>query len=399
MYFAEFKQHWRPLLGASLGMGMGVALGYYALGVFGPALIEEFGWSRAQFALVGVLPLATMVATPLGGWFADRFGARRAALIGYVAITLGFLAFAAMSGGIVQFFAIWVAQNMFGLLTSALVLCRVIVERFDRARGMALALATCAPPLCGAIAAPLVGAIIEAQGWRAAYLALAGATVLGGAAALLLIGRPRANAAPSEPAAAPVRRNVLSLLRAPVLWVFVAGMFLVNIPQGFAGSQLKLVVMDRGVASETATWMISVYAIGVIAGRLLCGLALDRIAAHMVAAAALSLPVLGYIGFALHLDAMALLTAFVALIGLAQGAEGDLGAYLISRRFGVGNFSFLLSLMSAMIGAGGAIGSLVLSATLDRTDSYDAFLWTAAAATLFGAALFGLSGRMRVREP
>jgi MFS family permease len=398
MYFAEFRQNWAPLLGASLGMGVGAALGFYALGVFGPALIAEFGWSRAQFALVGVLPLATMAVTPLGGWFADRFGVRLAALLGYCAIALGFLAFAGMSGRVNEFFAIWIAQNVFAILTSALVLCRVIVERFDKARGMALALATCAPPLVGAIAAPLVGAMIEAHGWRAAYLALAAVTVLGGAAAILLIGKPLARAVSTEAAPAPGRGSLLGVLRSPVLWLLVGGMFLVNIPQGFASSQLKLVVMDRGVASETATWMISIYAIGVIAGRLICGLALDRIAAHVVAAVALSLPVLGYLGFAAHLNGIAVLAACVALIGLAQGAEGDLGAYLVSRRFGVGNFSFLLSLLSAMIGAGGAIGSLLLSVTLARTDGYDWFLWAAAVATLLGAGMFGLTGLAKLRS-
>jgi hypothetical protein len=43
------------------------------------------------------------------------------------------------------------------------------------------------------------------------------------------------------------------------------------------------------------------------------------------------------------------LSLAVAIVGLAQGAEGDIGAYLISRRFDLKNFSLLLSFLTASI--------------------------------------------------
>ena len=59
MSASEFRLNWQPLLAASIGLAMGSALGHYTLSLFGPALIAEFGWTKAQFALVGALPLAT----------------------------------------------------------------------------------------------------------------------------------------------------------------------------------------------------------------------------------------------------------------------------------------------------------------------------------------------------
>ncbi len=53
----------------------------------------------------------------------------------------------------------------------------------------------------------------------------------------------------------------------------VGGMLLVNLPQAFAQSQLKLVVLDNGVTDVAATWMVSLYATGVIVGRFISGFA------------------------------------------------------------------------------------------------------------------------------
>ena len=82
----------------------------------------------------------------------------------------------------------------------------------------------------------------------------------------------------------------------------------------------------------------------------------------------------------------------VLLIGLAQGAESDVGAYLISRKFDMRNFSLLLSFVTMSIALGSALGSLVLSFTLHHTDSYVPYLILSAVGTLIGAAAFGMTG-------
>ncbi len=399
MYFREFRVHWQPLLAASLGMGLGSALSHYTMSLFGPALLAEFGWSKAQFALIGSIPLINLLFVPFAGRFTDRFGSRLAAMIGFTAIPLGFLAFTLMKGSITVFFAIWVAQHIFGILTTSLVFCRVIVERFDSARGMALSLVMTAPPLFGAIAAPVLGALIDAEGWRAGYFAMAAITATGGLVAILAMGRSdrKAAAKPKVPSSLS-GKELGALLRHPTLLLILAGMFLVNIPGVFASSQLKLVVMDSGVSSANATWMMSLYAIGVIIGRFLSGLALDRVPAHLVALATLGLPAIGYLVLASHITAFSLLAMGVGIIGFAQGAESDVGAFLISRRFDMKNFSFLLSLLTTMIGAGTAAGSVILSIALHNMDSYVPFLLISAVATLLGALLFTLTGSRHARR-
>lgn len=393
MYFGEIRLNWQALMSGAFGMALGSALSHYTLSLFGPAMIKDLGWSKADFALIGSVPLATLLLIPVAGRFTDRFGTKVAAIMGFLGVPLGFLAMSMMSGNLIEYFGIYLAQHVFGILTTSLVFCRVIVERFDAARGMALSLTMSAPPLAGAIAAPFLAGIIAEDGWRAGYLAMAAITATGGLIAILLMGRNQRRTAPRPATVKLTRTEFFGLIRNPMLLLIIGGMLLVNIPQSFASSQLKLVAIANGVADGTATAMVSLYAVGVVIGRFLTGIALDvKVRPHIVAIVALGLPAIGYLVFASAVTSTAILMAGVLLIGLAQGAESDVGAYLISRKFDIKNFSLLLSFVTMSIGLGSAIGSLVLSFTLRASDSYTPYLILSAVGTLLGAAAFGMTG-------
>jgi MFS family permease len=210
------------------------------------------------------------------------------------------------------------------------------------------------------------------------------------------MGRTRRKTEPKPAVVKLSRPEFFALLRNPVLLLLIGGMVLVNLPQAFAQSQLKLIALDNGVSDGSATAMVSLYAVGVIIGRFLTGIALDaKVRPHVVAIVALGLPAIGYGLFASGTPVAAILMGGVLLVGLAQGAESDIGAYLISRRFDLKNFSLLLSFLTMSIGIGSALGSLVLSYTLYLTDSYTPFLVLAAVGTLAGAAAFWLTGARR----
>jgi MFS family permease len=398
-YKIEFRSHWSNLLGASLGIAMGSALSHYTTNLFAPALIAEFGWSRSQFALIGTLALVSMISVPFAGRFTDRFGTRVAGTVGYVAITLSYVLYSMMRGSIAEFFAITVFQYIFGVLTATLVFCRVVVERFDKARGFALSLVMTGAPLAGAVLTPLIAAIIDAEGWRMGYRVMAVLSGLGGLVAILLA--TRTDKGTSTPKQQPVRLTATDfkiILRNPALLLVIAGMFFCNFPQVIVNSQLNLLLMDNGAHSRLAAWIVSIYAGGVIAGRFVCGLALDRVSPQIVALLALGLPAAGFFAIASPFDMGWVLAGAVLLMGLAQGAEGDIGAYIISRQFSLAHYSFVYSLLIASMGAAMAIGSVTLSFTLRATGGFDTFLVIAAALTLIGALCFFATGRGRKPE-
>ena len=399
-YIGEFKAYWRYLLAATMGLALGSALNHYMTNIFGPSLIAEFGWKRSQFALIGSLAIFVMPLVPVLGRLTDRFGARAAATVGFIAVPASFFAYSFMSGSIVEFFAISLFQHSLGILTTTLVFSRVVIERFDVARGMALSICMSGAPLVGAISVPIIGAIVDEEGWRMGYRAMGFLSAAGGLGAVLLMGRQKVagkarDATEGKPAASPLTRaDIRAIVRNPAFALLIGGMLFCNLPQVIVSSQLKLVLLESGSPSQLATWIVSLYAMGVVVGRFASGLALDRVPPHIVSIVALGLPAVGFVILASHLDAAWLLACAVLLIGLAQGAEGDVGAYITSRKFSMKHFSFIYSFLIAAIGLSAALGSLILSYSLHVTDSFNAFLVVSAVVTVFGAIAFYLTGRV-----
>lgn len=105
-YLGELRPNARPLAAASLGCGVGLILMSYASTIFGPYLVREFGWSRSQFALIGLAMVSTLVALPFIGRLTDRIGVRRAAIVGALGIPLCLLAYSLMNGNFFVYFLI-----------------------------------------------------------------------------------------------------------------------------------------------------------------------------------------------------------------------------------------------------------------------------------------------------
>ena len=391
-YLGELASNWNRLLGTCIALGTGAAISFFTVALFGPALIADLGWSKSGFALVGSVPMVSVFTLPFVGRFADRVGPRIAGTIGFTVLTLCFLAFANMSGSLWEFLAITAVLGVFGVMTSSLVFGRVIVDRFDKARGLALSIMMSASPLAGAIVAPFIGKVIADSGWRSGYYALAVISAVGGVLALSLIGRSDFGKAKVRPPLRMSKAEFLTIARNPVFPMLMIGMLLVNVPQTFASAQLKLVALDKGVSDTYATWLVSLYPLGSIAGRFLCGIGLDRMKSHIVAMVTLGLPALSFTIFMMGAPPIWLLVPAVLLIGLAQGAEGDVGAYIISRRFDASNFSLLYAFMNMTVAAGTATGALVLSATLQQGLDYQPYIIVCAITALVGAMLFGLTG-------
>ena len=99
-YLSELCTHWRPLLAAMIGLGSGYSTTNYVTSIMVPEFLAEFGWTKSEFALIGVLGLLSTPLFPVVGRLADVLGVRKTALIGIVAGPLGFVAMTQMTGDI-----------------------------------------------------------------------------------------------------------------------------------------------------------------------------------------------------------------------------------------------------------------------------------------------------------
>lgn len=151
MNFAnEFRQHWKALLAAALGLSMGLSIQGYINSIFAPHLIKSFQWSRADFALTSMVSSVAILCIPIAGRMTDRFGVRPVATVGMAVFPLTFVGMSLMTGSIYEYVAYNVIQLTLCVTTSATVYSRIVAERFTAARGTALAVLTCGPALSGA---------------------------------------------------------------------------------------------------------------------------------------------------------------------------------------------------------------------------------------------------------
>ena len=391
-YLGELRQNIRPLAAASLATGTSLPLFAYTNSIFAPHLVKDFGWSRAQFALIGITMLITLPILPFIGRFTDRLGVRRVALIGVLLMPLGFIGYSRMQGDFTTYLAIFTAILVVGSMVGPLVFTRLIAANFVRAQGLALTVVNCAPAVLALALAPALNLCIEAIGWRSTYLVLGAFVLVSGLIAVLLAGKeethlPAAGAEQRE-AARPAREDYGIILKSKLFWVLVVGFFLCLLQTQLHSSQMNLMLIENDLSMQMAANVVSVYALGTIIGRIACGLALDVFSTRTVTVISMGLPALGFLLLGSDWNSLPVISLAMFLVGLSVGAESDLICYLVSRYFKLRIYGTTLGLIHTTTFLSSAVGGLAISLTLMLADSYVPFLFIAAASIMTGSVLF-----------
>ncbi|GAB5459647.1 MAG: hypothetical protein Hens3KO_26770 [Henriciella sp.] len=170
----EFGRGWPVLSAAAVGVGLGLSpLPFYTIDVMVAPLGAEFGWTRGQiYSALAVYTLGAFFLSPLIGWLAERFGARRVAMISIVTFSLSMMALSLNTGNMVLYFALWLLLAIGGVGTLPITFTRPVNNWFDKRRGIALGIALIATGIFGALAKSFAQHIVDTAGWRQAYLML-----------------------------------------------------------------------------------------------------------------------------------------------------------------------------------------------------------------------------------
>jgi predicted MFS family arabinose efflux permease len=358
------------------------------MSIIAPHMIADLRWTRAQFAGLGALSLIVSFFFPVAGRLTDLFGVRRTVLVGIIALPISFIGYALMTGPIWQYAAIYLVCGILSITTSTLVYSKAAVQHIDKARGLALAIVASGPAVTGAIAAPFINRLVEAQGWRTTFVVLGLSAAIFGCITLMLLPADKLATAGALGRKRSARQDYPLILRTPSFWLLIAAMLACNLPQIVAMSQLKLVLIDKGIGVRDTSIMLSALPIGTLAGRFVTGFALDRFPARIVGFIGMTVPSFGLALIASRFDAPPVLTFASFCLGFSVGAEGDIVAFVVARKFGVEIYSTVMGLMTMAISISVALGAGLLSLTLRLTGRYDSFIVLCAGMVFLGGVLF-----------
>jgi len=171
------------LIAGSLILMTGFAI-RATFGVFQIPIANEFGWLRSEFSLaIAIQNLAWGIGQPLFGAFAEKFGDRKAIILGAIVYALGLvLSSFATSAVEHQFFAILVG---FGIAGTGFGVILAIVGRAasDENRSMALGVATAIGSAGQIIGPPMAEFLLGYMNWSWVFIIFAGLILM----ALLLL--------------------------------------------------------------------------------------------------------------------------------------------------------------------------------------------------------------------
>ncbi|MBY6201636.1 MFS transporter [Maritalea mobilis] len=163
-----------------------------SFGVFQIPIADEFGWLRAEFSLaIAIQNLAWGIGQPIFGAIAERFGDRRAIILGALTYAVGLvLSSMAVTPGQHQLLEIFVG---FGIAGTGFGVILAVVGRAasDEHRSVALGIATAAGSAGQIVGAPLAETLLGLFPWQTVFLIFAG-MVLASLFALPLLRAPEA---------------------------------------------------------------------------------------------------------------------------------------------------------------------------------------------------------------
>jgi len=178
------------LIGGSIIVLIGFAI-RASFGVFQIPIAEDFNWPRAEFSLaIAIQNLAWGIGAPIFSAIAEKFGDRRAIVLGALCYAVGLvLSSFAVTPGAMQWLEVLVG---FGIAGTGFGVILAVVGRAasDENRSLTLGIATAMGSAGQVIGAPVAEWLIGLYDWQTTFLIFAGA-ILAALFALPLMRAPQ----------------------------------------------------------------------------------------------------------------------------------------------------------------------------------------------------------------
>ena len=365
---------------------------FYAFGLFIVPFNEEFGWTRGNVS--GAISLHFLIVGlcgPFAGRIIDRFGARYL-VIGGVGIAGAAYVALSMVSSLPALYATWallaVGTALFGVVPIGV----MVSQWFDRQRGLAMGIAMIGIGLGGLVFAPIIGAVIDATGWRTAAVIL-GALLLTIPVpfALFIIRRSPADMGlgrdgdpipPSDTAPDPIQPRTLgsdgvatasttmgAAIRTPAFWLISGAFFLASTATVGVLQHQASFLRDYALAPSLAALGVGVTSGIGSAGKLFFGYLADRLPVRYAALLSFGCQATG-LSLLLTTQQTWAIWAYIVLFGIGMGAIVVLVPLLVAEVFGTSAFGVLFGSVNAVQGLGLALGPFAAGVVFDTWGSY-----------------------------
>lgn len=374
----EWRQHWTVIMPCIAGI-MLCAVHGYSLGVMIGPLERDYGWSRAQISTGPLLiSLIAIVGAPLIGSLVDRFGPRRIGLVGVALFCTMVAALSQATSNILTWWALWIVLGVTAMMVIPTIWTAAITSLFVKARGAALAISLSGTSLCAMVTPPLANYLVDAYGWRGAYMGL-------GAFYFLLVfplawlffrgAGDKARAALTASVAPVTGMTTREGMRSPAFIKMAAAIIIHSLALCALTTNAVPILIAQGLTADRAASVAGLIGLGSLVGRLGGGFLLDRFNASWIAAASVIAPMVSVLILLGTPGSIAGAIAAAAVIGLSVGAEVDACAYLAARHFGLRNFGALFGAINGVMLFANGLAPMIANTVYDVTKSYHIFLW------------------------
>ncbi|MEP6739423.1 MAG: MFS transporter [Caldimonas sp.] len=350
----------------------------YAFSAFIASLQKEFTASRGSvslvFALAGFLYFGFGIVS---GSLADRWGARRLAVVGMILVGLG-LAIAGLARSLTEVYLAYGLGVGFGLGCAYVPAVGAVQRWFVKRRGFASGLAVSGIGVGTLVVPPLASVLIDAWGWRNAYFILGGtAAVVGAGMALLIEGDPRQRGLapdgdvpqPGVRSMAPAGASLAQAVRSRSFIALYAGCLICSFGVFIPFVHLVPYAIDHGVAQASAVILLGMIGLGSTAGRFFLGGVADRFGRRSA--------LLGmFIGMGAALAAwpfsttLGSLAAFAFFYGVFYGGWVAILPAVVMDLFGGRSISSIIGVLYTSVALGTLVGPSAAGFAFDLSGSY-----------------------------
>jgi MFS family permease len=377
--------------------------GAYSFSAFFESLQREFAASRGSVSLV--FSLAGFLYFGLGfvsGPLADRWGSRSMAILGMLLLGLG-LALAGAARSLNQVYAAYGLGVGLGVGFSYVPVVGAVQRWFVEQRGLASGLAVSGIGVGTLVMPPVAAFLIEAFGWRTAYLILGGSAALVGVAASLMIENdPRdrgllpdgESALPGAQSKAPAGASLRDAIRSRRFIGLYAACLVASFGVFVPFVHLVPYALDHGVSRSAAVFLLGAIGVGSTGGRFFLGGLADRIGRPR------ALRVM-FLGMAVALAIWAAstgvwsLAAFALVYGVFYGGWVAVLPAVVMDYFGGRNIGGIIGALYTSVAFGTLVGPSAAGFVFDYSHSYLAPILFGVCGNIVAAGIVGVTSWTR----